>query len=192
VFYALEGIAGLRLGEGAGLRFRHYDSALQPLGALMIATSYNKGRTKTKQPRRMPVHSTLAAILAEWNLSGWPQMMGRQPTPDDLILPRPPDHANRRRKQWTPEGMRDKSYCYKRFRDDLALLAFRHRRGHDLRRTMISLTREDGARKDILELCTTTPGRPAPRSTSTPRSPGRHCVPRLPGSGSRGAARTTS
>jgi hypothetical protein len=34
---------------------------------------------------------------------------------------------------------------------------FRHRRGHDLRRTMVSLTREDGARKDILELCTHNP-----------------------------------
>src|SRR4051812_28597635 len=33
----------------------------------------------------------------------------------------------------------------------------RHRRGHDLRRTMISLARRDGARKDILELCTHTP-----------------------------------
>jgi hypothetical protein len=53
--------------------------------------------------------------------------------------------------------MRDKSYCFKRFRDDLGWLGFRHRRGHDLRRTMVSLTREDGARKDILELCTHNP-----------------------------------
>jgi hypothetical protein len=36
-------------------------------------------------------------------------------------------------------------------------LGLRHRRGHDLRRTMISLARTDGARKDILELCTHTP-----------------------------------
>ena len=33
----------------------------------------------------------------------------------------------------------------------------RHRRGHDLRRTLISLARADGARVDILELCTHTP-----------------------------------
>ena len=157
VFYALEGIAGLRLGEAAGLRWRHYDPSLKPLGRLLIATSYDKGRTKTKQPRRMPVHPTLAAILAEWKLSGWPAMMSRQPTPDDLIVPRPPDHAIRRRTLWTPEAMRDKSYCFKRFRDDLGRLGFRHRRGHDLRRTMVSLTREDGARKDILELCTHNP-----------------------------------
>ena len=46
---------------------------------------------------------------------------------------------------------------FKRLRDDLAMLKLRHRRGHDLRRTMISLARTDGARKDILELCTHTP-----------------------------------
>ncbi|WPB74143.1 hypothetical protein KYC5002_34565 [Archangium violaceum] len=38
----------------------------------------------------------------------------------------------------------------------LEALGLRHRRGHDLRRTMISLARTDGARKDILKLCTHT------------------------------------
>jgi len=159
VFYSLEGIGGLRLGEAAGLRFRHHDAGLSPLGGILVATSYNTGRTKTKQPRRMPVHSTLAAILAEWKLSGWAQMMGRQPTPDDLIVPMPPEHAARRREGRTLEGMRTRTYCFKRFRDDLKMLGFRHRRGHDLRRTMISLSREDGARKDLLELCTHNPSK---------------------------------
>jgi hypothetical protein len=53
--------------------------------------------------------------------------------------------------------MRTKTYAFKRLRDDLAALGWRHRRGHDLRRTLISLARTDGARKDILELCTHTP-----------------------------------
>ncbi len=65
----------------------------------------------------MPAHPTLAAILAEWKLSAWAAMMGRQPTPDDLIVPMPPDAALRRRSDWTPEGMRNKSYCFKRFRE---------------------------------------------------------------------------
>ena len=98
--------------RAAGLRFRHYDPSLQPLGCLLIATSYDTGRTKTKQPRRMPAHPALAAILAEWKLSGWAAMMGRQPTPDDLIVPMPPEAALRRRSDWTPEGMRNKSYCF--------------------------------------------------------------------------------
>jgi len=154
VFYALEGIGGLRLGEAAGLRFRHHDAGLAPLGAILVATSYDKGRTKTKQPRRMPVHPVLAAMLAEWKQSGWAAMMGRSPTADDLVVPLPPEHAARRRESPSREGMRSKTYCFKRFRDDLLVLGFRHRRGHDLRRTIISLSREDGARKDILELCT--------------------------------------
>ncbi len=57
--------------------------------------AYNKGRTKTKVPRRMPVHPTLAAMLAEWKLVGWEQMIGRAPTANDLLVPLPPEHAAR-------------------------------------------------------------------------------------------------
>ena len=101
--------------------------------------------------RYMPVHPTLAAMLAEWRLKGWVEMIGRVAKPEDLIVP-------------MPEGprvelgsMRSKNDSYKRLCSDLVTLGLRHRRGHDLRRTMISLTRTDGARKDLLELCTHTP-----------------------------------
>jgi len=47
VQYALEGVAALRLGEAVGLRWRPYDTAKEPLGQLLILTSYNNGRTKT-------------------------------------------------------------------------------------------------------------------------------------------------
>ncbi|MDB4971314.1 MAG: integrase family protein [Myxococcales bacterium] len=87
MLYALEGLAALRHGEAAGLRWRHWDNTVKPLGALLIATSYDKGRTKTNRVRRMPVHVVLAATLAEWKLSGWQAMMGRSPTADDLIVP---------------------------------------------------------------------------------------------------------
>jgi hypothetical protein len=53
--------------------------------------------------------------------------------------------------------MRNKSDSFKRFRADLVLLGLRHRRGHDLRRTMISLARMDGARADLLQVCTHNP-----------------------------------
>lgn len=153
VLYALEIIGMLRHGEAAGLRFRHYDASLEPLGRLVIATSYDTGRTKTKRPRFMPVHPVLAAILAEWKLNGWPKMMGRQPTPDDLVVPLPASH---RVKLGT---MRTKDHSSKRLVKDLKKLKLRHRRGHDMRRTGISLARTDGARKDILVLCTHNPGK---------------------------------
>jgi hypothetical protein len=37
------------------------------------------------------------------------------------------------------------------FRGDLVLLGFRHRRGHDLRRTFITLAHVAGVRRDRLE-----------------------------------------
>lgn len=152
VLYALEGLAATRHGEAAGLRWRHFDADKRPLGSLLIATSYAKGRTKTKTTRRMPVHPVLAAMLAEWCLSGWEAMMGRRPGPDDLIVPLPPMSAEMRRQRQNPRagGMRSKNDSGKRLVKDLRALGLRHRRGHDLRRTMISLAQDDGAVKDIL------------------------------------------
>jgi hypothetical protein len=103
----------------------------------------------------MPVHPTLHVILAEGKMSGWPEMMGRMPTPDDLIVPTPQCVK-------IPRGrMRDKSNSWKWLCKDLDALGLRHRRGHDLRRTMISLATNDGARRDLLALCTHTPTRRA-------------------------------
>jgi integrase len=78
--YALEFLAGLRHGEMSGLRWRHYDQTLKPLGQLLVAVSYSsaKGRvksTKTEAIRYVPVHPTLAAMLAEWKLAGWAAMI---------------------------------------------------------------------------------------------------------------------
>jgi hypothetical protein len=46
--------------------------------------------------------------------------------------------------------MRSKNDSYKRLQQDLQVLGFRLRRGHDLRRTMISLAQDDGASREIL------------------------------------------
>lgn len=148
VLYAIEVLAGARYGEVAGLRWRNYLPDMKPLGRLLIPRSYGKAGTKTHVPKEAPVHPTLAAILAEWKLSGWPAMMGRAPGPDDLIVPLP---AGLRTKAGT---MRDKNRGYKAITADLATLGLRHRRGHDLRRTMISLARADGARTEVLERIT--------------------------------------
>ena len=106
--------------------------------------SYDHQWTKTKRRRDMPVHPVLAAMLAEWKLHGWMEMMGRLPTADDLIVPTSGDGR-------TASGlMRNKKYSGTRLKNDLKILGLRHRRGHDLRRTMISLAQDDGAVKDIL------------------------------------------
>jgi hypothetical protein len=136
VLYALKGLAGLRHGEAAGLRWSQYDEKAEPLGALNLA------KTKTGVPRRVPVHATLARILAEWKLAGWERTYGRMPTPDDYVTPT--RNMTERTAQETP----------KQLHEDLDLLGLRRRRGHDLRRTFITLAQVDGARRDLLETVT--------------------------------------
>jgi integrase len=147
MLYALLGMAGLRFGEASALRWRTYDTTLEPLGRLLIASSWQTRRkqeksTKTEQPRQVPVHPVLARLLAEWKLDGWQLMMGRAAGPDDLIIP-------------SRQGLhRSRHHGLEKFSEDLIRLGLRHRRQHDLRRTFISLARTDGARKDVLETIT--------------------------------------
>jgi integrase len=162
VYYGLVAIAGLRHGEAAGVRWRHYDAHVEPLGGLRIERTYVNKRTKTKRSRTMPVHPVLAAMLAEWKLGGWAAMVGRPPEPDDLIVPLEPD-AQRKAKGRRPNpralGVRSKSDAYKRLRADLDTLGLRHRGLHIFRATMISLAVNDGASEAILERGTHNPRR---------------------------------
>lgn len=136
--YALKGLGALRACEVRPLRWRQLDREREPLACLQLE------RTKGGKPRAVPVHPVLSSLLAEWRLSGWAAMFGRPPKPEDLILPRPIDVTKPRRAAAEQEDLIA----------DLALLELRKRRGHDLRRTMISLARADGARRDVLQAVT--------------------------------------
>jgi len=138
VIYALEGIAGVRHGEAAGLRWRDHNEKFEPLTKLVVSRSGEKKRTKTQQTREIPVHPSLATILAEWKATGWAEKYGREPTPDDLVLP---TEKNKVRKP---------SNTLKEFKKDLKRIGLRARRGHDLRRTFVTLTRVDGGRAEVL------------------------------------------
>ncbi len=141
MFYALLLFTGARLGEAAALRWADYDDRAEPLHRITINRSF-AGPLKTEVPRSVPAHPALAAMLAEWRLSGFARLMGRPPRPDDLIVP------SRRGLMRTGNQVRGK------FLDDLKRLGLRVRRVHDFRRTMITLCRVDGARKDVLEQIT--------------------------------------
>ena len=156
VLYGLLGVAGVRYGEAAGLRWRNALLPQEPLQALYIAFSYANPYPKGGRCRAVPVLPALASLLAEWKLSGWRQLMKRDPLPDDLVVPRPPDDVANARLTKNPE-MRSKTFIRDRLVGDLALLGFRHRRGHDLRHTFIGLARSDGARTEILRRVTHKP-----------------------------------
>lgn len=159
VWYALEYLAATRLGEAAALIWEDWRTTgrqSEPLAGLNISKSHNKPYTKTKLPRMMPVHPTLAAILSDWKLKGWPEMMGRFPRPDDLIVPtsRPEPGKGYR----LPLGvMRTEKYVSSRTMKDLLTLGLRHRRGHDLRASFITWAVVDKASETALNACTHTP-----------------------------------
>ncbi len=88
------------------------------------------------------MHATLARVLAEWKLAGWERTYGRAPSADDFIVPT---------RNMTERPSPDAQYALLL---DLAMLGVRPRRGHDLRRTFITLAQVDGARRDLLETIT--------------------------------------
>jgi len=88
VFYALAGLAGMRSGEVAGLRWSDWDTIA---GSLFVHCQYQGQPLKTAKgddtkERMVPVHVELARILAAWRLA-WAQYYGRFPTDGDFIVP---------------------------------------------------------------------------------------------------------
>jgi len=142
VLYALKFLAaGARHGEASRLRWRDYDPTIQPLGRIVL------GKTKSGVPRQIPVHPTLAKILSEWKLRGWREIYGRDPEPFSDEHPRGTvRHPN--------ESQHALVFDLKLLGLRVEAGAKRRRRGHDLRRTFISLARADGALKDTLRLIT--------------------------------------
>jgi integrase len=153
-WYALLGVGMLRTGEAAGLRWGSVQRA-EPLGRLVVSTSYDHGMTKTDVIRWMPIHPALASILEAWRLGGWARTFGRPPTDDDLVVPVPAPKNRGPRK--LAGSMRDRHWARKRMVADFAALGLRHRRAHDLRRTGISLAQDGGADSRVLRWGTHAP-----------------------------------
>lgn len=77
-------------------------------------------------------------------------MMGRPPTPDDLIIPLPPADADARTHK-TGEPFRPDYYMRRRWVEvDLVELGWRHRRHYDTRATFVTLAVDDGASAQII------------------------------------------
>lgn len=147
VLYALLFLAGLRIGEAAARRWRDYDTESEPLGRLIVGSSYNRKRKLFKAPKRgrgreVPVHPTLARILAEWKLSGWQRAYGHPPKDDDLMF------VAARGGPIKDCSLRDQLQV------DLAVVGLPPHRTHDTRHTFISLCRDDGADKETLRVVT--------------------------------------
>lgn len=158
VLYALLGVACLRAGEAAGLRWGSVDLGFETLGRLAVTTSYDNGRTKTDTARYMPVHPSIKPLLNEWKLGGWARAFGRTPEPTDLVVPTPPEPRRKGRIREVG-SMLDDGWIWKRAQKDCAALRIPKRRVHDLRRTGITLYVADGADSNLLKRGTHAPPR---------------------------------
>ncbi len=152
VVYAFGLLAGMRPGEAAALRWRHYDTARRPLGMITVALSYSThkgttGRTKTETVRHVPVHPALADLLEQWR-AAYLEMTGAEPTTDALIVPLPPEVDRTSR---TGDRYRGWDYTGRRWREvDLPMLGWRARSVYDTKSTFITLAIEDGADRDVI------------------------------------------
>lgn len=148
VLYAILFLAGLRRGEAIALRWSDVDREQRPLGCLTVSRSFDRAGaekgTKTGAVRKVPIHPTLAAVLAEWRLGGWERFYGRRPLPGDLILPT------------RSGGHRDGKNVHTQLGQDAERLGIRRRRVHGARHTFISLLIDDGARADLVAKITHT------------------------------------
>lgn len=142
VFYAIKFFTG-RHGEVASLTWRQYDATAKPLGSI------NLGVTKSGVPRRVPVHPVLAKVLAQWKLSGWEDHYGDKPKPHHLICP-----TRNLTRRGANEAQRQLKYDLEKIGLRVRAGATRFRRGHDLRRTLITLARSDGAIDSLLRVVT--------------------------------------
>jgi integrase len=152
ILYALEFLTGMRTGEAAARRWRDWDPAREPLGAMKAETSWSTSRhrekeTKTRVKRIIPVHPALAAMLAGWQASGWERFHGRPPGAEDLIIPASLDEHRANHTSW------------RLFQADLAALQIPPQRHYETRATFISLAEGGGADPASIQLLT----HPSPR-----------------------------
>jgi integrase len=148
VLYSMLCLAGFRLGEACGRRWRDIDTAAQPLQCLTVASQYDDRPLKTAKgeddaARHVPVHGELARVLAEWKLSGFAAAFGRHPKLEDFIVPDP-----------RTMGPRTKNQAVKALYRDCDLVGVPRQGTHAGRRFFISHARMDGARADVLERVT--------------------------------------
>jgi integrase len=145
VQYALKALAGLRHGEMAALCWRHLDYTAEPLARVNIVQAYDSVEqetksTKTEETRAVPMHPTLAKVLAAWKLEHWTRIYGRMPTADDFVVPT---------RTMRPVNVADAGHA---LTEDLERLELRveagksrKRGGHDLRSWFQTRCIEDGA-----------------------------------------------
>lgn len=142
-FYALMLLGGFRFGEASGLTWADYQRDAKPLGHIRLTRQWNdaegcytglKGkRNEPGPPRDVPVHPTLAKVLAAWKLDGFAFYLGRAARADDPIVP-----SRRGQNRTTRLSLR-------RLREDCERIGITPRTQHECRNTFATLAQAHGA-----------------------------------------------
>lgn len=131
---------GMREGEALGRRWGDFQAATG-LHALHVRDQYDRQPLKTENARIVPVHPLLAEAMTSWR-EVWPVIVGREPGPDDFLIPGL--HA----------PMLSRSAAYKALRASCLAVGLPWRSLHSTRHTFITLARRGGADKAAVELIT--------------------------------------
>lgn len=148
VAYAICSFTGTRLGEAAGMRLRDLDRAARPLWLWDLKTQYDGEPLKGDDggnPRSIPIHRELQRIIEAWLAEGWVRWIGRQPTRDDFVVPREDGTVHSKQSLGSKAVVRHAR---------LVGIEKGDRDFHSFRRSMITLTRTDGADGSVLERIT--------------------------------------
>lgn len=147
VLYGLKFLAMLRHGEASTLLWEQWTKRNLPRPGSVKCSKIELRHTKSFVPREIPVHPTLHDMLDWWWREGWERAFGRAPGPTDLICPnRHLRVRTSKRAQVALVGdlrrhsLRIEAGALKNSKGQV-----RSRRGHDLRRTGITVAREHGA-----------------------------------------------
>lgn len=178
VLYALLALTGARMSEGAALRWCDIASDT-PLPRVVIAEQWHqrlkeRRGTKTGRGREVPLHPTLATVLAWWKATGWSAWYGRPPEPADLIVP-----SRGHRLQRTVGKVRRQAAVYREFQADLTGSGLPAHRVHDLRHTFVSLCADAGVAADVATRWTHTAGGSSARALYLVPSWARQCAEML-------------
>ncbi len=103
---AVQGVAGLREGDrgrngrAQALSVRRAVAQKGPKGWASVSKTKNVHRGSDEAPRRVPVHPALAVLLEAWFREGFRAWTGRNPKPEDYILP------STKGEEWRPDSAR--------------------------------------------------------------------------------------
>ncbi len=152
---------GPRSGMVCALRVRDYDPDARPLARLTYSVSIER-KSRTEKPTKtnviheVPVHPVLRAMLDEWLASGFREAFGRDPMPDDFMVPTFAGRGRHRPSTTPVLTSQRQNHINAMMGADCETLGIMPPplKVQACRRTFVSLCRDDGATRDAIHRIT--------------------------------------